>query len=385
MKLAFVYDAVYPWVKGGAEKRIFELGRRLVQKGHEVHVFGIKWWDGADVITNKGMVLHGVCKKTELYVHGRRSISEAIIFSIELIPHLYKEKFDLIDVSVFPYFSCFSAKLVSVLTRTPLIFTWHEVWGDYWYEYLGKNGFFGKNVEMMVSKLSHECIVVSEMTKVSLRSLGSGCMNVDLVPNGIDFEKISSITPSDLKCDIIFTGRLIKEKNVDLLIDAIVHVMKFMPDIKCHIVGGGPEEKRLVGLVFSYGLQNNVTFFGFIEHDEVIAKIKSSKVMALPSRREGFGMVVIEAFGCGIPVVTIRHHQNASCELVNEGTGIIADPDAKELAKTLVRLCNDERLREVMAANAMEKAKEYDWDKIVEKLICIYGRIVKIREINNRT
>jgi len=379
MKIAFVYDAVYPWIKGGAEKRIFELGKRLAGQGHNVHVFGLKWWDGADVIMNEGMVLHGVCSRMELYVNGRRSISEAVIFSIKVFPHLIKEKFDVMDVSAFPYFSCFSAKIVSVIRRNPMVITWHEVWGDYWYEYMGKQGFFGKTVEMMVSKLSSECIAVSKMTKMGL---GSSCKNVDIVPNGIDLEKINNITPSIYKCDIIFTGRLIKEKNVDMLIEAIVEVKKSLPNVVCHIIGGGPEERRLKGLVANYLLSDNVKFLGFIDQNELIARFKSSKVMALPSTREGFGMVVLEAFGCGIPVVTVRYHRNAACEIVDEETGIVVERDTKELAKALLKLCNDKKLRDRMAVNVMEKAKGYDWDLIVENLTSIYGRILKTSDQN---
>lgn len=143
MKIAFVYDAVYPWVKGGAEKRIYELGRRLAERGHDVHLFGVKWWDGPGKLQYEGMTLHGVCAPMELYVNGRRSITEAILFALRLFPYLVREKFDLIDASAFPYFSCFSVKLVSIIRRTPVVITWHEVWGDYWYEYLGWRGFFG--------------------------------------------------------------------------------------------------------------------------------------------------------------------------------------------------------------------------------------------------
>ena len=154
MKIAFVYDAVYPWVKGGAEMRNHELGKRLSARGHEVHIFGVKWWEGEDTIEYENMTLHGVCKARNLYVNGRRSISEALVFAVKLFPELRREKFDLIDVSVFPYFSCFTVKAVSVLKKTPSVFTWHEVWDDYWYEYMGKAGFFGKVIEKAVSKIS---------------------------------------------------------------------------------------------------------------------------------------------------------------------------------------------------------------------------------------
>ena len=64
MKIAFIYDCLYPWVKGGGEKRIYELG-------HEIHLFGVKWWNGPDIIEREGVIIHGVCEKMELYVNGR--------------------------------------------------------------------------------------------------------------------------------------------------------------------------------------------------------------------------------------------------------------------------------------------------------------------------
>ena len=104
MKIAMVYDAIYPWVKGGGEKRIYELSKRLVAQGHEVHLFGLNWWRGPEIIEKNDIILHGVCDKMELYVNGRRSISEAIIFSIKLLPALARERYDIIDVTAFPYF-----------------------------------------------------------------------------------------------------------------------------------------------------------------------------------------------------------------------------------------------------------------------------------------
>lgn len=372
MKLAFVYDAIYPWVKGGAEKRIYELGRRLVQEGHEVHIYGLNWWEGPDVIIFDGMVIHGVCKKMELYTNGRRSISEAIKFSSGLIPQLFKEKFDLIDISVFPYFSCFSAKLISVLTRTPIIFTWHEVWGDYWYEYMGKFGYFGKLVESIVSKLTSKCIAVSETTKNSLVSLGVAANNIHIVPNGIDVKSIFSIQPAVEKCDIIFVGRLIKEKNADVLIEAIDYARNLLPDIKCYIIGDGPERERLTGLVSEKGLSNNVQFFGFMDYNDVIAHIKSSRALVIPSSREGFGMVVIEAYACGVPVITVRGPRNAACGLVNEKTGFIVNLDAKELGKTICVLMNDTALLEKMSIAARDASKYHDWDMISRQLMSVY-------------
>lgn len=362
MKLAFVYDAVYPWVKGGGEKRIYELGKRLAGRGNEVHVFGVKWWEGAEVIKNEGMVLHGVCGARELYTNGRRSIPEALIFSIKLFPHLLRGRFDIIDASAFPYFPCFTAKLVSLLKRTPMIITWHEVWGDYWYEYMGWRGFFGKLVERIASRLARGQIAVSGMTKKNLASLGVGSESIHIVPNGIDLMRISGIKPSPYECDVIFAGRLIKEKNVDVLLDALEHVRNTLPETKCSVIGDGPEKKRLIGLAAGRKLLDNVVFSGFMGYEEVIARIKSSKVLVLPSTREGFGMVVIEAFACGVPVVTVSSARNAACELLSEETGLAVKLDARELGSAISTLITDKELRGKMAEAAKDAAKEYDWD-----------------------
>jgi glycosyltransferase involved in cell wall biosynthesis len=376
MRIAFVYDAVYPWVKGGAEKRIYELGRRLAEQGNEVHVFGVKWWEGGEIIEHEGMVLHGVCAPMELYVNGRRSISEAIIFSLKLFPHLSRERFDIIDASAFPYFPCFTVKLVSILKRTPLVVTWHEVWDDYWYEYIGWRGFFGKLIEHLVSKLTSNPIAVSAATKNNLKSIGVESERIHIIPNGIDIERIERIVPSSDGCDILFAGRLIKEKNMDMLLEAINHLQKVVPDIMCHIIGDGPEKERLIGLAGERGLLDNVKFFGFMGYDEIIACMKSSKLLVLPSSREGFGMVVIEAFACGVPVITVKNKRNAASMLVSEGTGFVVNPDARELSGATHKIITDGALRKKMSVSAVEAARDYDWDKMARELIGFYKALI---------
>lgn len=379
MKVAFVYDAIYPWVKGGAEVRIHELGRRLSLQGHDVHLFGIKWWEGEDVLQYEGMTLHGVCKAQNLYVNGRRSISEAIVFSIKLFPALIKERFDLIDVSVFPYFSCFTVKAISVLKKIPIVFTWHEVWGDYWYEYLGKKkGFFGLAIEITVAKISKNNIAVSEWTKKRLEALVVKDREIAVLPNGVDLKLISEIKPAgqDLSgnqiskiYDIIFAGRLIKEKNVNVLIKAVSLLKKDFPEICCCIVGDGPERKDLEKLTLDLGVKENVKFEGFQEYRTLIGKIKASKVLVLPSSREGFGMVVIEAFACGVPVVTVKEKYNAAQGLVSSGVdGFVVGLEEREIAKAVEKIIAKDSENRKASEAAFNKARKYDWDELLVKL-----------------
>jgi len=376
MKIAFVYDAVYPWIKGGAEKRIYELGRRMIESGNEVHLYGMKWWDGSNVLEYEGMILHGVCEARELYVNGRRSIWPAMVFAMKLLPELLKERFDVIDVSVFPYFSCFSARIAAFLKGSPVGFTWHEVWGNYWYDYLAAAGVFGKGIERAVAAISPNNIAVSGWTKTRMISIGMNGSRIPVIPNGVDLAQIARIRPSVKRSDIIFVGRLIKEKNVDVLLEAVSLLRNDRPDIRCCIVGDGPEKTELEGLIYKLGITDNVDLRGFAEYDEVIGWMKASRVLVLPSTREGFGMVVVEAFACELPVVTVDAEHNAAQGLIDDACGAVVELDPVRMAAALGRIIADDRVREKMSRNAGSKAEAYDWDEIVGKLRAVYEGII---------
>ncbi|MDW7733164.1 MAG: glycosyltransferase family 4 protein [Methanolobus sp.] len=391
MKIAFVYDAVYPWVKGGAEKRIYELGRRLARQGHDVHLFGIRWWEGEDVIEREGMVLHGVCAPRDLYTGDRRSITEAIVFAMNLYPHLMHERFDLIDVSVFPYFPCFTVKLVSAVKRTSACYTWHEVWDDYWYEYMGRTGFFGKLVERAVAWISINNIAVSELTEKRLRYLGVPEKDISVIPNGIDIKSIAetgqdkeqaaAIDTDRRKYDIVFAGRLIREKNVDIIIRATSLLKKDIPDIRCCIIGEGPRKEELVNLALELGIDGNVDFADFLDYGILIKKLRASRVFLLPSSREGFGISVIEAFACGIPVITVNQEYNAAQYLVSDGVdGFVVLLNEKEVAARTRTLLLEENY-EAFSRAARQKAEKYDWEIIVEQFM----RTTEIGPLPERT
>ncbi len=373
MKITFIYDAVYPWIKGGAEKRIYELAKRLASRGHDVHWYGMGWWwpeSGKKDIERDGIKLHGVCEPVELYQDGRRSIKEAIYFAGMVLFKLRAGNYDIIDCQGFPFFSCFTAKFNSLFGSSRLIITLHEVWNDYWYEYLGKAGFFGKLTEKLMVKLTDKIITVSPKTKDDLRNIKPGETSV-VVPNGIDLVEINRVNPSLNDSDVLFVGRLIKEKNAELLIKSLVKTKKTLPDLKCTIIGEGPEKQHLEDLTKELGLKENIEFTGFLEnYGDVIACMKSSKVLVLPSMREGFGMVVLEANACGVPVVVVDHPMNAAKDLVTPGkNGFIADVSEDSLSNKIIDGMNS---KEKMKDLCKDFAKDYDWDKIVDQLETVY-------------
>jgi L-malate glycosyltransferase len=373
LKIAFVYDVIYPYVKGGVEKRVWELAVRLAARGHEVHLFGMKYWDGDDILIRDGVILHGVCPARSLYAGGRRTSGEALNFSIRLIPHLGRYRFDLIDCQQFPYFSCISVKAISIIRRTPLVITWHEVWGDYWYTYLGRAGAFGKSIERLVARLTHHMIAVSKTTSDHLQPL-SGPETIMIIPNGVDNNRIAAISPAADRSDIVFAGRLIREKHADLLVLAFALLLKEQPTLTLLIIGDGPELGPLLHLVQECGIRDRVCVRGFEElHDDLISRMKASRVFVLPSTREGFGITALEALACGLPVVTVDPPTNAVRELITEKNGFLSSLSVEDLAgKIHDALAYHEEMREACVATAAA----YDWDRIAVECEEYYRSVI---------
>jgi glycosyltransferase involved in cell wall biosynthesis len=358
MRIAYVTDAVYPYHKGGKETRLYEISKRLAQS-NSVHIYTMKWWNGPDSIIKDGVHFHSISSLHKLYTSsGRRSILEGIIFGINCLK-IDVSSYDVVDVDHMPFFPLFSVKLKCLFSKKKMHATWHEVWGrSYWKEYLGGFGIFGYWIEKMAVKMPDKIIAVSEHTKKRLEN-DFKVRNVSYVPNGVDYSSITKVKPSTEKSDVIFAGRLLSNKNVDVLIKAI----KINP-VKTIIIGDGPELNRLKKLTRELKLEKFIVFKGFVkDKKKVYSLMKSSRVFVLPSSREGFGIVVLEANACGLPVITVNSPDNAAKELIGKN-GIVCRLDEKEIAKSIE---NAFKIKKISAYD-----KKYDWDKISKQLTEVF-------------
>jgi glycosyltransferase involved in cell wall biosynthesis len=122
-------------------------------------------------------------------------------------------------------------------------------------------------------------------------------------------------------------------------------------------------------------LERNILFFDFFDdHDLVCALMKSSKVFFLPSTREGFGTVVIEANACGLPAIVIDHKNNAAIDLIKDGeNGFICDYNPEVIAVRILLLFNMIKNNKIKNF-CKESAKIYDWNNIVNEIEAIYLR-----------
>lgn len=372
IKIALVYDAIYPYIKGGGERRFYEFGTRLAKQGFEVHLYGMKLWDGPNIIQKDGIYLHGIMKARPLYNNaGNRTISQALLFGLASFK-LLGEKFDVIDCCGFPYFSLFPAKLAAVIKRKPLYATWHEVWGlKYWKEYLGTLGYIGYCVEWLASRLPNTIIATSEHTSRLLQSRLRTKRNIMVIPNGIDTAVMSTIKPSSKKSDVIYVGRLMDFKNIDLLLKSIAHLKDEGKKLSCTIIGEGPDSTRLQNIAKKQHIEKQISWLGFIEDSkDVYAYMKASKVFVQPSKREGFGIVAVEANACGVPVVTTNYADNATKDLIHSDVnGYVSKPTTADLADKISLVLSS---ADKLSKSSIEQSKMFSWATLSRQLEKVY-------------
>jgi glycosyltransferase involved in cell wall biosynthesis len=369
MDVAFVSNVVYPYVTGGAQKRIHEIGRRLADEGHTVTVYGRHLWDGPAEITNEGMTLRGVSGERELYTGDRRSITEAIEFSVALARPLRRhgQTHDVVVASVFPYFPVLTAKTDTLFRDTPLVTTWHEVWGRYWETYLGRLAPFGKAVERLVARVPQHPIAVSGMTADRLAAIGPPRERISVVPNGIDVAQIREVPRAEDAFDVVFAGRHIPEKNVDVLLRAFDRVAEDH-DATLGIIGEGPETDRLRRNARETEAADRITFLGFLEdYEDVLGHLRAAPVFASASVREGFAIACLEAMAADCTVVAAAHPDSAASEVVGDA-GFLPEPTVDAFAEALDRALGGERPQ----TDPVEAAAQYDWDVVVERAEGVY-------------
>jgi len=343
--VAVVTDAIYPYHKGGKEVLHDHLSRGLVDRGFDVHVYTMHWWDGPPMRVEHGVHFHALCARHDLYVDARRSVRQAIRFSIACL-RLATKRFDVIQADQIPFLPLLPLRLVAALRRVPLVVTWHEVWGPtYWREYLGAVGPLASAAERLSMRTPDHIVVVSPGPARRLVENGVPAAKVTVVPNGVDLAKILAVAPASASFDVVFAGRLLAHKGVDSLLRAIALLRARGRNTTCAVIGDGPERVRLEALCQELDLTREVAFLGTLEDvADVYAMMKSARTFALPSTREGYGLVVAEALACGTPVVTTDYPDNNAQHLVRDGIdGAVCAPDPVSIADALERVLRLDR------------------------------------------
>ena len=231
------------------------------------------------------------------------------------------------------------------------------------------------NERYVVSKIPH-IIVQSPHIKNLFSKMTKS--KIYVVPEGIEFENIRDTPPHDSNenIDTFIAVGLVRLKGLDILIKAISTVIKSVPDLKVYIAGSGKEEGKLKSMVKNLGLERHVKFLGYISDEEEINRYyKACKIVVVPSRWDVDPFAPLNAAASGKPAIVSDMCNSSVIE--NGKTGFVfKTEDVEELSSKMVKLLTDDKLREEMGKAAMEKAREYDWSKIVDRKVKIYKEVI---------
>ena len=369
-RLAILYDCPYPFIKGGGQKRLFEISQYLLKHDWEVEWYALKFWEGPEKIQHKGITFNAVGRQSKLYSSdGKRRISEAIYYGAMVARHMELRQFNIILAGQWPLFHLIPARFFCLIGQAKLVVDWWEVWGrDQWLKYFGLKGLLGLLLEKIMSRITPHIIAITQKGRDQLHGLGVKKDAITFIPNGIDFEKILNSISKPKKFDLIYMGRLKGHKNLDHLIQVVSLLKKKGDSMTLQIIGDGPERKGLEALVKELNISENVVFHGEIESDiEAYSWMKTALLFVHPSTKEGGGSItVLEANACGLPVVAYRHENGIANELIDEGINgyWVEEINPKAMGEKIRQLLLDESQGSKIKDNSIKNAGKYDWINI---------------------
>lgn len=378
--VGLVCDVVYPYSHGGREIRYQELLPRLAQHV-EMHVYTMHWWDGPPSYSDDGVTYHAISPLLSLYRNNRRSLCQALRFGFACL-RLLRCDFDIIETDHIPYLQVFVLRLVATLKRKPFIVTWHEVWSRaYWCQYLGWAGWIAWLTERLAMRLPDHIIAASPQTAERLSRSLRRHTQVTTVPNGIDLDMIHQASAAAEVTDIVVVGRLIAHKRVDMLLDALASLRASGMHLTCRLIGDGPAREALEVRARDLGIADAVEFRADIENQkELYSLVKAAKVFVSPSVREGFGLAVLEAIACGIPVLTTSAPDNLAQHLVARySRGRVCEATPEAVMAAIQDLVVDAHLGTCGECDTDSWTAEYDWGAMADRIQEAYVRQVSAR------
>ena len=363
LRILLLYETLYPATIGGIEQRNAELAASLAGLGHRVTLAGLGRATGPP-----GVNVVSLGEVGAIYsANGRRSLSHTLRF-VRSLRDLELDDFDIVETANQFYLHLFPLARACRRARVPLVVTWYEHWGPYWQRYSGfAAGALGRLVE---ARAAHRGDAVAATCELTARRLRSRRSRVTVLPCGLDLPRITRTVPST-PVDLVFAGRLVPHKRVDLLLHAVARLAAPLDTTRLAIFGEGSERLRLQALANDLGLGDRVSFRGFVPTSEALwSALSSARLAVQPSEREGFGLFPLEALALGVPTVYCRSSESAVAEVVRDGIeGLACDPEPGSLATAIAELLNDPLRRAALAAAARRRSQSYDWPSIAERFV----------------
>jgi glycosyltransferase involved in cell wall biosynthesis len=371
----------------------YNISKELSRRGHEVTVYTsdiLNLYDNESRSAIDNMIIDNVDVHYFRCLVGRKTF-----FVTPKIIHSLKKninKFDIIHLHDVRTFQAIATYPFARTKKIPYIFQSH---GAFFHPLptsnINKIGrlFLDKTIGERIVKNAKKIITTSKTESETYYKWGISKDKILTIPNGIDLSKYKNLPPKesfkkkygieDNKKIVLYLARMHWVKGPDVLVKAFALLKKNIGLNKVILVLAGPDDgflSTIESLVARLGLNESVLLTGPLYGTDKLAAYVDADVYVLPSRYEIFGISLLEACACGVPVVVSR--VGGLRDLVIDGvTGILFEPcDVKQLGYAIATLLNDKRARE-MGLRAKRYVKEnFSIEKVVDRLEILYDTIV---------
>jgi len=361
-------DLSHP-LAGGAEVHLHETYSRIAKMGHDVTLFCSSYEGAKPVEENNGI---------KIIREGGRFLFNFVVMK-KYFSTFKEQKFDLIvdDVNKIPFYT-------PAYVKEPILGELHHLLGTSVFKEtifpLASYVYLAERASLPMYRKIH-FMIHSPSTQLEVKENGFSTERIHYVPYGMNHRlfRQTGIPKSSVPL-IGALGRLKKYKSFDHLIEAFVIVKQIISNAKLVIVGDGDDKPRLMELANSLGLNESVTFTGFVSEEEKVQWLNKMHVAVNTSAKEGWGLTAIEANACGTTTVS-SNVQGLRDAVLDEWTGLLYEYGNREkLAEKIILLLRDSNLRERLAAKALERSKEFDWQTGAEKTMEVIERVIAERK-----
>lgn len=233
-------------------------------------------------------------------------------------------------------------------------------------------------VESRLSPRLHrrnQYVTVSLPSARDLALLGVQSDRIAVVRNGVDAAPEETLAvPRSATPRVVVLSRLVPHKQIEDALDAVARLRTRVPDVHLDVLGDGWWAQRLVDHAARLGISDAVTFHGHVDDATKHAVLQHSWVHVLPSRKEGWGLSVVEAAQHGVPTIGYRSSGGLTDSIVDGVTGMLVD-DSDQLVDGLERLLTDGVLREQLGTKAQVRSGEFSWEQSADAMRAVLDAV----------
>jgi len=331
--VAVAYDCLFPYSTGGGERQYRAFADELGRAGLDVNYLTAVQWDGPTPAEDRFRIVP-VTGRLSLYSpDGVRRIPAALRYAAGLFGALVRRRkqYAAVIVSGLPVFNVFAARLALLGSGTRIVVDYLEVWHRrQWVEYSGLvTGTIAWVLQRAAIAVTPLATCHSQLSATRLRR--EGLRRPPLVSPGLidGAADVASPSPAATPRYVLYVGRHIPDKRVEVLPAAVAAARESIPDLRLVVLGTGPSSDAVRAEVRRVGGEDWTDFPGFVSDADLDTLLHGALALANPSRREGYGLVVVEANAHGTPVVLVADEGNAATELIDAGVNGVVSPTTR--------------------------------------------------------